>query len=936
MPTAVVLAATSFALDFGFIPQALAETSDLSLTAQSVQNSQTKAPTLAFNISPQPLESGLVAFSKQADINIIGVTAILRDHRVAVLKGDFTKAEALDRLLEGTGLSYEMINDTAVSIFVKPQVPETLDEEPFLQEIFITATGRATDLQKTPIAVSAFDQVRLDFAGATDLRALSHMVPGLEMTNTAPQAATLVQLRGVGSTNITEIADGPVSIHVDGIYSPRSQAAVALLYDVDRIEVLRGPQGTLRGRNSPSGSINVYNQQPLLDVLEGNISLGYGNYDRREYHGALNLPVSDTLSVRFAGASLRHDAYTELVDNYLGLGSGYPTNSTELSAFDQAVDYGQDGPEMADKHSWRVSALWQPTEEFRAVTSLERYRDQGTGLAQLAPDLVAKGIRAVVSDSPSFLDLTNTALRTELDYKTDNYSLRYLYGQSQMRRQQIVDADNGRSSSFEQQRTHSSDFTFSSHELQLMNDDTERLRWLLGAFFSREKNEIVFAVDQQNAGGGRFANGATSWINDFDGAAVSYAIQPDRQVESMGLFSQVTYDLDELSSLTVGARYTKDSKSDRDGRAINCRVTSALGSYVGADSIGPGAPSPEDIYADTATQQAINAGTFHDNGTSEGIGDQPCWIRQVNDLNISWENVSGLIRYDYRPSDDLMYFASLSNGFKSGHIQDAGNHVAPETVTNFELGFKAQYLDDSLRLNGALFHADYRDLQFSNEDRLDINFDGIADTGGSTVVRNASAATIQGLELELDWVMTDVDQLQLTAAFTHAHFDQFEIPDTLFGDLFNPYVSDQSLSPEDPVVLSGNSPPRVPDWKLTLSYSHNFIFDRGVLTPRVVLKASDSYFLDIYNRDKLAPGIFDSLPNGGESLGVQQSYKLFDLSLAYQPNSKNWTVAAYIHNLADKNIKVDSGNVLTSAGLIATYMEPRTFQIKFNYSFSGS
>lgn len=119
LPTAVVLAATSFALDFGFIPQALAETSDLSLTAQSVQNSQAKAPTLAFNISPQPLESGLVAFSKQADINIIGVTAILRDHRVAVLKGDFTKAEALDRLLEGTGLSYEMINDTAVSIFVK-------------------------------------------------------------------------------------------------------------------------------------------------------------------------------------------------------------------------------------------------------------------------------------------------------------------------------------------------------------------------------------------------------------------------------------------------------------------------------------------------------------------------------------------------------------------------------------------------------------------------------------------------------------------------------------------------------------------------------------------------------------------------------------------------------------------------------------------------
>ena len=85
----------------------------------------------------------------------------------------------------------------------------------------------------------------------------------------------------------------------------------------------------------------------------------------------------------------------------------------------------------------------------------------------------------------------------------------------------------------------------------------------------------------------------------------------------------------------------------------------------------------------------------------------------------------------------------------------------------------------------------------------------------------------------------------------------------------------------------------------------------------------------------MAPGVFDSLPNGGQGLGVQKLYQLLDLSLAYQPNSRNWTVAAYVHNLTDKNIKVDSGNALTSAGLITTYMEPRTVQIKFNYLFAG-
>ena len=141
LPTAVVLAATSFALNFGFIPQAVAATVIEHTIEKTAENSsQSDQPTVAFNISSQALESGLVAFSQQADINIIGVTAILREHRVAVLKGDLTKAEALDRLLQDTGLSYEMINDTAVSIFVKALVPETPDEVPLLQEIIITAT----------------------------------------------------------------------------------------------------------------------------------------------------------------------------------------------------------------------------------------------------------------------------------------------------------------------------------------------------------------------------------------------------------------------------------------------------------------------------------------------------------------------------------------------------------------------------------------------------------------------------------------------------------------------------------------------------------------------------------------------------------------------------------------------------------------------------
>ena len=911
----IIVVAFSFAVNFVLSPYSMADTGQ---------------PEMQFNIPSQSLESGLVAFSLQADMNIIGTTELLRQHVIPDINGYFTRTEVLAILLEGSGLQYKIIDNTAVSIS-----PDTgIVDDTYLQEIIVTAAGRATDLQKTPIAVSVFDQIRLDASGVSNLGELAYMVPGLEMTSTAPQAAMLVQLRGVGTTNITEIADGPVSIHVDGIYSPRSQAAAALLYDIDRIEVLRGPQGTLLGRNSTSGSVNIYNQRPSLDGVDGHWSTVFGNYNRREFRGAIDLPIHKTFGLRIAGATLKHNSYTHLLDNYVGLGAHYPTDIADLTDYDQAVDYGQKGPEMADQQSWRISSLWQPAESFSALTSVEKYRDQGSGIAQLDPALVTQGIRAVVSDSPSFLDLSNETWRNQLDYQAATYSVRYLYGRSTMTRQQIVDADFGRSSSFEQQRTHSSNFQFSSHELQLMNADTERLRWVLGTFYSREKNSIVFAVDQQNAGGGRYSEGATSWISNADGGAVSYAIQPNRRVESLGVFAQATYDIDRYRRITLGARHTKDTKSDRGGRAINCRVTSLLGPYVDSSSIGPGAPNPEDIYADAATQHAINRGAYHDNGTNQGIGNEPCWIRQVNDLSVTWKNVSGLVNFEFSPSDRIMYFASLSTGFKSGHIQDAGNAVEPETVTNFELGFKSQYLDNRLRFNLAMFQAKYNNLQFSNEDRLDINNDGIADTGGSTVVRNASAATIRGLELELDWALTDADRLQISAAVTDAHFDRFEIPDTLFGDLFNPFVAHASLSPQDPVVLSGNSPPRLPNWKLTLAYSHDFIFDWGIATPRVVIKASDKYFLDIYNRDRVAAGVFARLPNGGTDVGVQRPYQMLDLNLTFKPTSTKWTVTAFINNATDKAVKVDSGNVITESGLVATYLAPRTYGVKFSYLFA--
>ena len=260
---------------------------------------------ISFDIPSQTLDLSLIAFSSQADINVVGVTQLLRNYQTQQVVGEMTWEQALKILTKSKDLDYRIVDDRSISIVLNNNFS---NKNNYLDEIIVTAAGRMANLQETPVAVTVIRQEMLYQNQVHDLRDLTKAVPGLEMISTMPQAATLVQLRGVGTTNITEIADGPISIHIDGIYSPRSQAAASLLYDVDRVEVLRGPQGTLFGRNASAGTINVHNQRPLLGELQSDFSLGAGNYNHREYRGAVNLPINDGLAIRLAAATVKHDA----------------------------------------------------------------------------------------------------------------------------------------------------------------------------------------------------------------------------------------------------------------------------------------------------------------------------------------------------------------------------------------------------------------------------------------------------------------------------------------------------------------------------------------------------------------------------------------------------------------------------------------------------
>jgi len=200
-------------------------------------------------------------------------------------------------------------------------------------------------------------------------------------------------------------------------------------------------------------------------------------------------------------------------------------------------------------------------------------------------------------------------------------------------------------------------------------------------------------------------------------------------------------------------------------------------------------------------------------------------------------------------------------------------------------------------------------------------------------VRNAAEATMRGFELEMEWAASKRDHLQLTMTLMDAQFDDFQAPDTLFGDLFNPYVSNTATSTLDPVELSGNSPVITPDWKMTLVYEHDFILAKGTVTPRVKATFSDGYFLDIYNRTNVEAGVFPGIPNGAKNLSVQEAYEYFDLSLRYVPFTGNWMLEAYVNNLSDQAVKTFSGSFITQNGIAAIFTPPRVGGVTASYHF---
>ena len=764
-----------------------------------------------------------------------------------------------------------------------------------LDTIQVTATKRETPLQKTPIAISVLGADMLAKEHVDNVADITHLVPSFAATTEGDHGVITLTLRGVGNDSAkTEYADPEVALFVDGVYTPRAEAAAGLVLDLESVEVLRGPQGTLWGRNSTVGAVNFQTAKPEFGNMFGYAQIELGDYSHVGSRAAVNVPVSNTFAFRVAVAHEQHDGYVDFqrpegqLPSIADQQAAYLASGGTAASF-KAIDpniYTVKGQKYSsqDQSAARVSTLWTPNEAFSWNLSFEYFRDRGTPAANLMQKpRPGQDFWSELVDTAPFLDRNSYALRSRMDYQfADGLMLSYIAGVSKFDGSSDYDQDGGvlvptsftTGSTFQDDRTNYSKYKSNSHELDLKSTGDNAIDWILGLYYAAEDNAIRFDIPIFNG----TPQGTVAWQGSF--------IQPKETVDSYAGFAQATWHINDRLRLTGGARYTHDEKENRGGRGWGW------------------------AYNPDVPQVPIAPGTIPGPDNGFGLG-----VSGINDGKYDASKPTWLLRLDADVGEYAFVYGSVSTGYKSGGLQDGGAPYKGETLTNYEIGLKLTLLDHRLTWNNAVYYEDFKNFQLS----APITFvDGSRGLGFSNV---KGSTKVVGFESELAAVLGDADRLNLVLSL---------LPKKELGTLLyagsNDYGGLPACPPESGIGscldVSGNDLAHAPDASFTLIYEHVFTLGNGsTLVPRFSGHYESSSWLSPFN-----------LGDGDK----QKSYFRGDLSMRYTPADAQWWAGVYVSNFTDVKVRTNAGRTAIGNGQFiytSQYLPPRTFGVNFGFTF---
>lgn len=848
--------------------------------------------------------------------------------------------------------------------------PEEMNKDQ-IQEIKVTATRHSTSLLKTPVAVTAITQENLTREGVTDVRGLSGAVPNFQISTGADSGVQL-SIRGVSSNNFTETGDPAVGLHVAGLYSPRPQGALALMFDLDQVEVLRGPQGTLFGRNSTAGSVNIIPAKPEFGATYGSTELDLGSYNQRQINVVQNIGINDRFAVRATFMKVQRDGWINQTQDFTDvnlpdhgfIADGIPDVDQRHNTKVAKKDFYNNKNEWAGRLSGRLKF----SKDLEWQLSYEKFQNSGAGDIGIKDCAQAAGTRFACPGSqwdvkinvPGKTDMSIDTLRSALTWNLNrSTSVEYGFAYADQRRSQQGDDDSGYHPIASQVTaslpvtadgdwgiwpvidnssiTLDSKYVSTVHEVQFKKN-LDTLRYVAGAFWMHEKNAINYAQEYL--------------VNAPYGYPISqYYNQPDRQVDAKAVYAQADWQFAPTWTATLGGRFSRDSKTDKNGKVYGGWDSMSPAYYNGL--FNPGVPGDPGFRAHTSADLTNGMGAFVGPSAYGQYG-----LPAQNDHSMSWKKFTyrlGLMK-QLTPND--MVYTSLSTGYKAGGFGDkddiCGGHdclegpagpqysffpYAPETVTNFELGYKGKLLNNRMSLSATLFYSKYKDMQVTGDafaSKVHVDTPCTPDNPNCDIITkwqtvNVGVVDIPGLEVEMDYKPWKGGRLGGFFSYINTkmkdyptfsdswgcdvrdEFGAVPCPDTYVG-------TDPTLAGRQIYDITGNHLPLAPRYTFGVNFSQDIVLDNHyVIVPWVGLKWQDKMYFTLRNLDN------------AHISDAQKAYSNVDVSIKLMPPNKNWHVEAYALNLTNTYSKNSAGD---GGGFVkATWNDPRMVGIRFGVNY---
>lgn len=845
----------------------------------------------------------------------------------------------------------------AMALLVLSTLPFTAlaeqDDSGVIEEIIVTGTKREQAAQDVPIALTAISEEQLKKQFRSDILALGELSPGVALGQVAGFRAIAGGIRGTGQNSILVTQDSSVVLLVDEFGLSNVQAQFVELFDVDRIEVYRGPQGTLFGKSATGGAISITTKRPQMNEYFADLEVQWGRFDGddgpstsniNKYRAGLNVPlIEDTLALRAVAIWDQDDGYyvndKDTADPANGLIPGL-FGGAPLPELIQNTGTRGGGENLngTDVFASKLKLLWTPTDNYEAYfiwSHLNDDSDSPPGVNEseptmLLPALGFPSIQAAGQGDPLSTGVSNQCHseafcipeghRVNVEQyqliqtlKTDDLNWKLILGHREM--EEILPSTyTGEAflSLFDASRNTSKDQK--QAELRVSSNFDGPFNFVAGASYAKEETDMLsFATvgllslvtfidpDADPSTPGPFFDGDGNLFLETDYITDPTMGGAKQDRETTAFYADVTFDVTDRLSLTAGIRYTDDEK-DFFRRA------------------NPGGPCTGQT---PAKDQVIVAGNCLDRRSNAVSRVAPGFTsRDLEAFNIplpnsafeialdtsdSWDETTYRFVADFSLTEDSMIYASYATGFISGGYTETCSTPQTcqpfdaETNENLEFGFKGQFLDNTLQTNLAIFFTEYEDLIRSQV----VPFTNIfGNTTQETINVNAGVSEAWGMEAEITWLASPNLQLDFNIGYLDHEYDEFDLPGA-------PPLCNNGVD------LSCLDIPFSPELKYGISVTYEHEFMQGRLVWNTNFNHQDENEFSVFN----------------SPLTQMSERDLWDANVTYHDGDERYRVTLWTKNLLDERYRTAANSV---AGLwnFTMFGRPRSYGLEFSVHFN--